>query len=287
MLSRRRVLFGGALVGVVGCGSADNFASGQSPIPASPAGTQPAVSRLFVVNATSGTRNGAQLRMLNVAPDVVWFDDRPARSAGRQSTFAFVQDWGLRGFASDPPNAVIQIDNLSFPVILTQPIFEGASQSLTFVIQPDVGAPSIDQLPTQFGACALFIDDDSSTAGMSLSLTFSMKAGDTVEVLLSGVGGDPRFAVGLPDFQSGLVVNSTTPLAPLSLAVFFNSILVSLPNSGSGAEFDLDLFLVAQPGIQAIQLNARGSQFGSQVSVTFPSQSVITSEFTQFAWVDL
>jgi len=248
--------------------------------------TQAANSQLFVLNANAGTRNGNQLRLVNVNPDVVWFDDRPSRQAGRQTTLSFIQGWATRGFESDPPNAVLQVDNLSFPIILSQPIFDGPAQTLSFLIQPDAGAPPLDQLPTTFGACALFIDDAGSAASMALSLQFAMVPGDTLEVLVKGVEVPVTFAVGAPGYQSGLVLSSNTALAPLTVGVFFDSILVSLPGSAGGANFELDLFLLSQPGIQNFQLASQGSSKGSLVTLTDPGSAVLTSAFTNFAWVN-
>lgn len=151
MLSRRRVLLGGATIGLAGCGSSDNFTGSPSPLQATSPVTQGTNSQLFVLNANSGTRNGDQLRLVNVNPDVVWFDDRPSRQAGRQTTLSFVQGWASRGFDSDPPNAVLQVDNSSFPIILSQPILDGPAQTLSFTIQSDAGAPPLDQLPTTWG----------------------------------------------------------------------------------------------------------------------------------------
>ncbi len=286
MLSRRRVLLGGATIGLAGCGSSDNFTGNPSPLQATSPVTQGTNSQLFVLNANSGTRNGDQLRLVNVNPDVVWFDDRPSRQAGRQTTLSFVQGWASRGFDSDPPNAVLQVDNSSFPIILSQPILDGPAQTLSFTIQSDAGAPPLDQLPTTFGACALFIDDAGSGASMPLSLQFALVPGDTLEVLVKGVEVPVTFSVGIPGYQSGLTLSSTTALAPLTVAVFFDSILVSLPGSVGGANFELDLFLLSQPGIQNFQLASQGSAKGSLVNVTYPSSAVLTTAFTNFAWVN-
>jgi len=287
MLSRRRILLGGAALGLVGCGSPDNLTNlpGSTQPSPSPA-VQLTASRLFVLNAQAGTRSGNQMRLTQVAPDVVWFDDRPARAAGRQTTLSFVQNWSQQGFDSDPPNAVLQVDNLSFPVILSLPVFDGPAQAITFTIQSDLGAPPLDQLPVNFGPCALFIDDGGFTpqAAMAMSLHFSMKSGDSVEVTLVTDQMPVSFAIGEPGVQSGLLLNSIAPAGPLTVGVFFSSILVT---SGGVAEFDLNVFLLSQPGIQTFRIVAQGPRLGSQVSVTDPVAAVLSSLPTQIGWVDL
>jgi len=287
MLARRRFLFGGAALGVVGCGSPEDFAN-TVPLSQSLSPTPTTSSRLFVFNAAGGTRVGDQLRCTQVASDVIWFDDRPARMAGRQSTQSFLQDWSRLGFVSDPPNAVLQVDNLSFPLVLSQPVFDGPAQTVTFTIQPDAGAPNLDRLPTRFGDCALFIDDagDGYQAAMLLSLRFSVSPGDTVEVTLAADQVSLSFAVGQPGVQSGLVLDASSPIGPMTIYTFFNSILITSPPGGNSSPFDVNVYLLAQPGIQTFRMVARSQNSTSQVFVTSPVQVELGIVPTQIVWVD-
>lgn len=289
MLSRRRVLLGGAALGLLGCGSPDNSntTTGSfpqptpSPIPATP-------SRLYVLNAGAGSRSGDQLRLTQLSSEVIWFDDRPARAAGRQSTLSFLQQWEQLGFVSDPPNAVFQVENLSFPVILGKPILDGPAQAVTFAIQPDTGAPSLDQLPTSFGNCSLFIDDAGSyQAAMVLSLRFAISPGESIEVVLAADQVPVSIGIGQPGVQSGLILNAGAPTGPAVVGLFFNSVLVSCPSAGNGAQFDMDLFVLAQPGIQTFRIVAQGLGAGSQVSITSPVQVQLSNVPTQLNWVDI
>jgi len=154
--SRRRLLLAGAALGLAGCGSKDLLlgpAAAQAPSTSTPR------SRLFVANAQGGSLSGNLLTLVGVAPDVVWFEDRPGRQAGRQSTASFIADWGILGFLSDPPNAVLEVGGKSFAVILTQPVYDSASQTLGLRVESDRGATPLSEVPATLGANSLFIDN--------------------------------------------------------------------------------------------------------------------------------
>ncbi len=198
MFTRRHLLAGGlagSAVALVGCGS--NSDSFSSPAEAQTLTNQSSSgSRLYVLGSASGASQGRELRLRGVDPNVVWFEDRPGRTAGRESTAEFVQQWTSRGFTSDPPNAVLDIGaKVRVPVILQNPSYDAGNQTLTFAIQADQGA-SLSQLPQEFGACSLFIDNaPSGSAVQILQLDISTNGGgQNVFVQIVGGDGSPAFS---------------------------------------------------------------------------------------------
>ena len=115
------------------------------------------VEFLLVQNADSVMLNDGQLRLKNIAPNTLYFSDRPDRIVGRITTQKYVNHWsvGENNFKSDPPNAVLSVleggEVEDITVVLTQPRLEGAD--LVYNVDVLDGSTSIVG-----GAAALFID---------------------------------------------------------------------------------------------------------------------------------
>ena len=133
---------------------------------------------LFVQVADSGTlvpiagaSNHYLLTLKGVAPQTVYFSDRPARLAGHVTTDAFLK--GLGFLEKNPPNAAIEVeqakeDEDTIVVELRHPVYDGAKATLQYdvTILPDArgglayyDAKRDNKLPRTFGNVSLFIDD--------------------------------------------------------------------------------------------------------------------------------
>ena len=136
-------------------------------------------SVLFTQSATSGSLkssggNRMTLTLRGVAPQVVWFQDRPDRRAGQMSATGFVSRWRSFGFGSDAPNAALTLldapNNADTVVVelLRRPRYNPARGTMTYVVrglsdtsgklagfEDDADAAA----PARFGAASLFIDD--------------------------------------------------------------------------------------------------------------------------------
>jgi hypothetical protein len=86
---------------------------------------------LFVQNGQAVSLKAGVLRLKEVAPDTLYFTDRPDRIVGRIATKGYVDSWatGDDSFADDPPNAVLSIHHEPLPqdivVVLRNPRLEG------------------------------------------------------------------------------------------------------------------------------------------------------------------
>jgi hypothetical protein len=154
-----------------GCGGGGDNASSNDANPGGPAGGD-----LFTQNTHTGTlepiagRNDVfTLTMKQPAPDVTVFTDRPVRSASTEPLASFVDQWDKRGFAEDPPNAALvldqQPDDADTAVFkLADPRYvKGAgtvSYTATHVSGGTSSLPSDEHIdpPPVFGDAHLFID---------------------------------------------------------------------------------------------------------------------------------
>jgi hypothetical protein len=133
-------------------------------------------SVLFTQSAAAGSLKPAggdrmTLTLRGVAPQVVWFQDRPNRHAGHVSAAALVSQWRSFGFQSDAPNAALTLlgapDEADTVVVeLRRPRYNPAQGTMTYVVRllsqtpnrlDDFGADAT--VPATFGAASLFIDD--------------------------------------------------------------------------------------------------------------------------------
>lgn len=125
-MKRRNFLTGlatGSLVSAIGY---------RSVIAAGHEKNEHTVDYLFVQHARAVSLKAGVLKLDGVAPDTLYFADRPDRIVGRVATKRFVDDWavGEDSFADDPPNAVLSIHHEPSPqdivVVLRNPRYEDA-----------------------------------------------------------------------------------------------------------------------------------------------------------------
>lgn len=153
----------GATIGL-GLGLLVGMPAGQ----AAPDRPQPAASKLFVQDAQAATaerKRGKRwtITLTGVNADTLWFADRPERDAGRQTTASFVRDWAEYGFATVPPNAVIQHEDAdAITVELRNPRYNRKTATLTYTALIDPG--SGQRLSRSMSNVSVFIDDAGSSA---------------------------------------------------------------------------------------------------------------------------
>ncbi len=127
MLDRRTLLKGIAAVSV-GAGALSRRAAAESH----EKDDEQIVDFLFVQNAQGVSLDGGRLRLKGVAPETIYFSDRPDRIVGRITTKEYVDHWAVGGnsFAEEPPNAVLSVHHQPQPVdvvvVLRNPRLEGA-----------------------------------------------------------------------------------------------------------------------------------------------------------------
>src|SRR4051794_25234141 len=151
--------------------------------PTASASAQPAQTpgRLFAQTGTHGSltpvKHGGKRRytltLRGVTPQLVWFQDRPARHAGHMSTRAFMRSWAKYGFRADPPNAALTLlggkDEADTVVVeLTRPRYGPKQRTLRHSARPlsratgglaDFETDGDRRVPRHFAAASLFIDD--------------------------------------------------------------------------------------------------------------------------------
>jgi hypothetical protein len=162
------------ILAVGGCGG-DDDGSGEGGTAASETGGElfTQSSRKGTLTPIAGSEDTFKLTLSEAAPNVTVFTDRPARSASTEPLADFVDRWEQRGFAQDPPNAALVIDQEpddadTAVFTLADPSHE-ATGSVTYTATHISGGtsslPSDEDIdpPPSFGDSHLFIDP--STAG--------------------------------------------------------------------------------------------------------------------------
>jgi hypothetical protein len=121
-----------------------------------------------------GENDVYDLTLTGASPDVTQFTDRPVRKASSESLAAFVGSWQDRGFAQNPPNAALVIDQQSENAdtsvfTLADPKYNEAAGELTYrathVEGGTAALPHPDQHvlpPPKFGQAHLFVDPGST-----------------------------------------------------------------------------------------------------------------------------
>jgi hypothetical protein len=117
------------------------------------------IEALFVQTATGLASNGESLTLVGLAPQTLYFADRPNREVGHLPTTRFVELWdeGDNSFAADPPNAVVSFADFDEAppedavVILMDPQLDG--DTINYAVEVLEG-----KLPVGAGPCTLFID---------------------------------------------------------------------------------------------------------------------------------
>jgi len=118
-----------------------------------------ACDMLFVQDAKAMVFDGNRLTLKDANPNIIFFCDRPVRTAGHMTRDAFMKlvSEGEDSFASNPPNAAISIFGASndiTDVVVTlpkRPVSSG--DDLIFTIKILDG-----KLPAEGGAVVMFID---------------------------------------------------------------------------------------------------------------------------------
>ena len=118
-----------------------------------------ACDMLFVQDAKAMVFDGTRLTLKDANPNIIFFCDRPVRTAGHMTRDAFMKlvSEGEDSFASNPPNAAISIFGASndiTDVVVTlpkRPVSSG--DDLIFTIKVLDG-----KLPAEGGAVVMFID---------------------------------------------------------------------------------------------------------------------------------
>src|SRR5690242_8805319 len=146
--------------------------------PVAGAQSTPAGGDLYTATAAGGTLTKApgkaayRLTLKDPAAKVSAFSDRPVRTASTQSLQRFVGDWKANGFAQDPPNAALVLDQApaahdTYLFELSKPRIE-RDRDLTFTAKR-IGTRPTGALepiakgadrgtPRGFGRASLFID---------------------------------------------------------------------------------------------------------------------------------
>ena len=118
-----------------------------------------ACDMLFVQDAKAMRFDGSRLTLKRANPNIIFFCDRPVRTAGHMTRDAFMQlvSEGEDSFTDNPPNAAISVfgaDHSVTEVVVTlikRPMVSG--KDMVFPVKVFEG-----ELPTRGGAVLMFID---------------------------------------------------------------------------------------------------------------------------------
>lgn len=178
---------------------------------------------LYVQTATSGSLvpigDTWTLTLNDVAPDTVYFSDRPAREAGREPTVDFISDWseGDDSFAENPPNAALDfIDNTGGQQVLVVELvaadYNPNTSTLTYEVIILDGDPTDRTLYSSFDTAALFIDStyksynckcdpEEGENSCKCSYSYKLKKSTTKEFRASCNGHGSNVILGVADRQ--------------------------------------------------------------------------------------
>ena len=114
---------------------------------------------LFVQDAKSITFDGSRLTLKDANPNIIFFCDRPVRTAGHMTREAFMKlvSEGENSFATNPPNAAVSIFGAEGDVkqaVVTlheRPVLKG--DDMLFPVKVLEG-----DLPREGGTVVIFID---------------------------------------------------------------------------------------------------------------------------------
>ena len=119
------------------------------------------VQLMFVQSAESIKADAKTLRLVNVAPQTIYFSDRPERIAGHISMPDYLKEWtaasGPNNFSKDPPNATLSVyeagkeANTLTVIEISKPVVEGRDLVYNYKLLEG-------KVPSSGGATALFID---------------------------------------------------------------------------------------------------------------------------------
>ena len=159
------------------------------------------VSVLFSQSAESGTIKSAGrdrwvLTLKSVDRQTVWFQDRPGRAAGQQSTRDFVRGWSKAGFAGEPPNAALTLLDVDADAdtlvveLVSRPRYDSGRDTISYTVRVVESARGAirsfhgdHRIPKRFKAASLFIDSASVPQPIYYGNTF---AADTKVLMADG-----------------------------------------------------------------------------------------------------
>ncbi|MDX2165018.1 MAG: hypothetical protein SFW07_06355 [Gammaproteobacteria bacterium] len=102
-----------------------------------------------------------QLTLKNIANYATYFSDRPSRTSNVMTLQSFLESWN-KGFLKDAPNAsisgVVNDKLVNFPAELTQPSYDAAKKTLTYIVHPLEGKESTIPHNLRMSDVSLFID---------------------------------------------------------------------------------------------------------------------------------
>ena len=118
-----------------------------------------ACDMLFVQDAKAMRFDGSRLILKRANPNIIFFCDRPVRTAGHMTRDAFMQlvSEGENSFTDNPPNAAISVFGAGHSVtevvvtLIKRPMVSG--KDMVFPVKVLEG-----ELPTRGGAVLMFID---------------------------------------------------------------------------------------------------------------------------------
>jgi len=121
----------------------------------------PKIQLMFVQSAEDFKADAKTLRLVNVAPQTIYFTDRPVRMAGHITLQDYMKEWtaaaGPDNFSKDPPNATLSVyeagkkENVLTVVEISKPVIDGKDLVYTYKLLEGT-------MPKSGGATALFID---------------------------------------------------------------------------------------------------------------------------------
>jgi hypothetical protein len=265
---------------LAGCGGGDDKASSDNANAAvSPGGD------LYTQNTHTGTLEPISgrddvftLTLEQPAPDVTVFTDRPVRSASTESVSHFVDQWNQRGFAQDPPNAALVLDqepdNADTAIFkLADPSYDSDSGTVSYTATHVTGGtaslPADEHIdpPPAFGDAHLFIDPSGS--GDQHAMAIDVQGGRQGEKTDITFNAPWSIALGSSDQGASYIVG------PNVGGGFFTASEVNMTSAG-GVQFTLG------GGTGAITGTARipsGATVGIQVDEN-PEQTVKNGSFS-------
>lgn len=172
------------------------------------------------------THGGFSLVLSAPSRSVTGFSDRPQRLLGRRTVNSFVSGWGRLGFAADPPNAALVVDdapsNDDVNVFeLSHPALGRGGHTLRFRARPLSRAPTgllsryaraADRPRARsFGRSSLFIDGSGQIVGLVFAFTATPEESQGGSVTFSNatiVDSDVTAAAGTPLAEVGVTAQS-------------------------------------------------------------------------------
>jgi hypothetical protein len=218
------------ILAVGGCGG-DDDGSGEGGGDGSETGGElfTQSSRNGTLTPIAGRDDTFKLTLTEAAPNVTVFTDRPARSASTEPLADFVDQWEQRGFAEDPPNAALVIDQEpeeadTAVFTLADPSYDAAGSvtyTATHISGGTASLPSDEDIdpPASFGDAHLFIDPATAGELHNFELDLSGRQGRHVKltfdppwtVTFAGDQQEISYEVG-PDVGGGVLLASEVDL---------------------------------------------------------------------------